>query len=266
MNSLLSFLPADPELRAACEAFAIPERVPASAEEVAFLATGRRTSLTLDRQEVAYWTFGDGPRVLLMHGWCSRGSHLAGFVAPLLAAGRSVVLFDAPGHGDSDGAASSMIHTARCALSLAQAGGGFEALIAHSAGSTAALWALANGLSVQKSVHLCGPSSMKQVVTGTARAQGLEQGLALRFEAWVETFTGVDLDSTTLSSLTANLHHAGLIIHDSSDRVVDLSQSRALQAAWPEARLQVTEGLGHRRILGDARTIASAVAFLAGEA
>jgi pimeloyl-ACP methyl ester carboxylesterase len=265
MSTLQNLLSNDPALEAACRAFAVPDRVHATAQEVAFLATATCSRLKVDAQDIVYWTLGNGPRVLLVHGWCSRGSHLMGFVEPLLAAGFSVVLFDAPAHGDSEGVVSSMIHAGRTALALAKALGDFHSLISHSGGSTAALWALANGLSVEKSVHISGPSSMKQVVIGSARAHGLDDTQAQAFQRWAEAFTRVSLDSADLPALTAGLSHQGLIVHDAGDRVVSLAQSQALQSAWPNSTLVITEGLGHRRILSAPQAITTIVGFLSIE-
>ena len=262
MSTLQNLLSMDPSLEAACRAFAIPDRVRATPPELEFLARAKRSTLKVNADHIVYWTLGKGPRVLLMHGWCSRGSHLMGFVEPLIAAGFSVTLFDAPGHGDSEGVVSSMIHAGRAALALAEETGHFHSLISHSGGSTAALWALANGLSVKKSVHICGPSSMKNIVIGIAHACGLERKKQETFQNWIEAFTRTDLHSADFPALTAGLRHKGLIVHDAGDRVVDLSHSQALHGAWLSSELLITEGLGHRRILSDLQTITTIVGFL----
>jgi pimeloyl-ACP methyl ester carboxylesterase len=275
-----------PDLEAVCRAFAVPDRVAASAEETALLSKATRGDLQVGTAPIAYWTFGEGPRVLLMHGWSSRGSHLGAFVAPLVASGFSAVLFDAPAHGESAGSVSSMIHAARTAVALAERlgseSGGTESrgkrtggevstgkacgaevfgIIAHSAGSMAALWALANGLSVRCSVHLGGPASLAGVTTGIARAHGLDEQQTQAFAGWAQRYMGVDGRSLELPALTANRDHRALLIHDLDDRVVPASQSQALNAAWPTSHLILTQGLGHRRILADAATIANTVEY-----
>lgn len=262
MSTVQNLLSMDPSLEIACRAFAIPDRVRATPQEVELLARAKRSTLKVNAEHFVYWTLGRGPRVLLVHGWCSRGSHLMGFVDPLLAAGFSVTLFDAPGHGDSEGAVSSMIHAGRAVLALAEELGDFHSLISHSGGSTAALWALANGVFVKKSVHICGPSSMKGIVIGIVRSHGLEKKNAEAFKDWAEAFTRTSLDSADLPALTAGLRHQGLIVHDAGDRVVHLSQSQTLHGSWSNSELLITEGLGHRRILSDLKTIATIVEFL----
>ncbi|MNI84841.1 hypothetical protein D3C73_1417760 [compost metagenome] len=103
---------------------------------------------------------------------------------------------------------------------------------------------------------------MKEVVLGIARAHGLDRKEVLAFKNWAEAFARVSLDSADLSALTSGLLHPGLIVHDAGDRIVDISQSQALHAAWFNSTLVVTEGLGHRRILGDLQVITAIVDFI----
>ncbi|MNU39777.1 putative aminoacrylate hydrolase RutD [compost metagenome] len=266
MSAFHTLLPIEPGIEAACKSFAVPDRIPASAKEADFLSKGHQARLAVGANQIAHWTFGNGPRVLLVHGWCSRGSHLLSFVEPLLAQGFSVTLFDAPGHGESDGEVSSMVHAGRAMQALAEEIGHVRAVISHSAGSMAALWAFANGLSVARSVHIGGPSSLTQIVNGNAHLHGLDQRQTQAFSEWVESFTGVPVHSLDLPTLAAGSLHPGLIIHDVDDRVVDSRQSQLLHAAWPTSRLVVSSGLGHRRILADPHTVTTAVEFLKKDA
>ena len=55
---------------------------------------------------------------------------------------------------------------------------------------------------------------------------------------------------------------AALLIHDGGDRRVPSWLGARLAAAWPCARLHVTRGLGHHRILHDDGVIAASVDFL----
>jgi pimeloyl-ACP methyl ester carboxylesterase len=55
-----------------------------------------------------------------------------------------------------------------------------------------------------------------------------------------------------------------LLLHDNEDRTAPLATGRALAGALRGARLQVTQGLGHRRILDDPTAIALAVQHLGG--
>ena len=62
--------------------------------EVVRLATARGGDAVAE-------VWGEGPVVLLVHGWGGWRGQLGRFVAPLVDAGHRVVAVDAPGHGDA---------------------------------------------------------------------------------------------------------------------------------------------------------------------
>lgn len=255
--------PADGRLAAARHAFSTPERIALGAHEKVLLADAAEVALRHEGLKLARWTLGSGPRVVLVHGWNSRGAHLLGFAGPLVAAGFSVTLFDLPGHGDSGGHASSVVHAARALRTLTVALGEVHAVIGHSMGSAATLLAFARGLQVRRSVHLAGPSSLTPMVKGLAVAQGLGPADAAAFAGWVEGFIGTRIACVDLERLQHGLRHPALILHDPEDRTVPFAASQALHTAWPGSRLEAAAGLGHRRLLVDAGVIARSVAFIA---
>jgi len=255
----------DGRLAAARHAFSAPERIPATPQELAALAPGALPALMHEGQRLARWTLGQGPRVLLVHGWNGRATQWLPWLPALQAAGFSVTLFDLPGHGDSTGHEASVEHAARAVQALSAEIGELHALVGHSMGSAAVLAALGRGVRVQRSVHLAGPSSLTPVVYGMAAAHGLEGDDRRAFAGWAERFIGQPLARLDLAQLRDGLRHPGLVLHDPQDRVVPYAASEALAATWPQARLQATPGLGHRRLLADPDVIRQAVDFLRGD-
>ncbi len=82
--------------------FLTPPRPRRPAGERALIAGAQARTVPIgDGSHVETWTWGNGPRVLLVHGWGGRGAQLGAFVEPLVSRGFSVVAFDAPGHGAS---------------------------------------------------------------------------------------------------------------------------------------------------------------------
>lgn len=254
---------ADGRMAAAHHAFSVPERVPLSPAERAALADAAEPPLRHDGLKLARWTLGSGPRVVLVHGWNSRGAQLLGFAGPLVEAGFSVTLFDLPGHGSSTGQVASVVHAGRALRALAEDIGEVHAVIGHSMGSAAALWAFSRGITVKRSVHLAGPSSLTPMVRGIAAAQSLGPADTAAFAGWVEGFIGMPLACVDLERLRPGLRHPGLILHDAEDRTVPIAASQALHAAWPGSHFEGLAGLGHRRLLQDADVIARSVAFVA---
>ena len=208
------------------------------------------------------WSWGEGPAVLLAHGWGGRGGQLHGFVQPLLEEGHSVLAFDGPGHGRSEGHTASVPMFAQAMSDLADLRGPFHAVIGHSFGGATAAYALSKGLPASKAVIIAAPESPVIFYLELLAALGYP---AARHEALLkalETDFGVRFDDVHGPTRAREIRIPGLILHDGQDREVPFAHGEAYAAAWPGARLQRTEGLGHRRILRDPGVIADSVAFL----
>ncbi|WP_030686647.1 alpha/beta fold hydrolase [Streptomyces globisporus] len=240
--------------------------------EAALLAGARTDRLRVRGKEVVTYAWGDGRRpVLLVHGWSSRASRLGSFAEELLARGYSPVAFDAPGHGDSPGKASNIVEYREIIRELHARHGDFEAVVAHSFGVLAALFALRDGVRTSRFVGLGGVGSFDMVLEGFQAGLGLDDRVMRAMRAHVErrlvpgepgVWERFGADHTP-DELGAPV----LLFHDEGDDVVPLAQARFLAGAHGErARLVVTRGLGHRRILTDPDVVAEAVEFATADA
>jgi pimeloyl-ACP methyl ester carboxylesterase len=248
--------------QAMLRAFLTPTRVAASSAEAQLLLTGRSSALLCSGQSIPTWTWGKGPCVVLAHGWDSRGSHLGSFIPGLTELGFSVTLYDAPAHGDAAGSMSSVVHMGKALSAVARSLGDVSAVIAHSAGSAAALWAFDHGLAVTCSVHLAGPSTLENVISAAARSAALPPNEYQTFRTEVADFIGAAIEDMGVDRLAPALRHPGLIVHDPDDRFVPFSESEALHDLWPASKLVPVPGLGHRRILIDPRVNSECVRFI----
>lgn len=231
------------------QAFTRPERLAETEDDRMALAQAKSISIPYAGLELRAWTWGQGPQVLLLHGWESRASHMAGFVAPLLQAGFSVTALDAPAHGASEGETTNVLDYGKAIVVVAQHLGPLTATIAHSVGSAASLYAFAHGVRVRASVHLCGPASLTRVFQYAARAGGLNEAARQQLEQMLVASIGAPLASMDLAQLQHGMRHPALIMHDPDDKEMPYTESQALVTAWPQAELVPTAGTGHRRIL-----------------
>lgn len=244
------------------DAFTRPQRRSPSFEQQARLNQGDYFEHPYAGGHLAAWRFGDGTPVLLVHGWDACAADMLTLLDPLRAAGHSVVVFDNPAHGRSSGERTSVLDIGEAVYSLAGALGEVRALVAHSVGSAASLWAFQRGLRVQNSVHFAGPSSLSAMLSLTARAFGLPPMVESALLDWGAELIGRPLADLDVENLYGALRHPGLIIHDPRDRVVPFAASQALHAYWPDSRLIAAEGLGHNRVLGDAQLIEQVLDFI----
>lgn len=228
-----------------------PRRTLADPVQAAWLATGVRGDIAHGGEAlvVRSWAMDTGrPRVLLVHGWESQAGawHAAG--RRLVEAGYAIVAYDAPGHGDSGGAGTDVRAMGQALAAVARAMGPIDAVVAHSLGSPASLFAFAAGLKVRASVHLAGPSSLLRALDRAAALARLDAHGALALRERFMLGTGYAPAEMELDRLADGLRHPALLLHDPDDEEVPYSESAALAAAWPQARLAPVAAAGHRRL------------------
>lgn len=249
--------------RAGERLFLSPPAVEAPRREREALARWERFAVDRRHGGLAAWRQGSGPVVLLVHGWGGRGGQLTSFAPALVEAGCTVVTFDAPAHGASPGRLASVVLFADAIAEVARVTGA-RAVIGHSMGGAAAAWAVARGLELDAVVAIGAPRTPATFFHSFADALRLSPGVRGAIRERVEARVGIRMEDVDVTT-AAPRHHAApmLVVHDHSDREVPFESGAAIADAWPGARLLATTGLGHRRILRDARVIDAAVSFVA---
>jgi pimeloyl-ACP methyl ester carboxylesterase len=239
-----------------------PRRRRRSENEHETLATGERLDLSLHGQRLAVWRWGRGPRALLVHGWGSRGARLSSFVRPLVEAGFSVVAFDAPGHGASEGRLSSLPEYIAAIEEIAQRIGAPEVFVAHSMGGAASAIAIKRGIVPKAAVFLAPAANPGEWTERFAAVLRIPDDVIAGMKESFERQFGYRWDEFDVPRAGASLSVALLVFHDKEDAEVPWNNGAAITAAWPGAELVTTEGLGHKLIAHDPEVVRRAVAFL----
>jgi pimeloyl-ACP methyl ester carboxylesterase len=247
--------------RVALWAFTTPRRHHRPAWERQIAGRGHRVRVG---SNLAAHRWGDGPVVLLVHGWEGRGTQLGRFVDPLVAAGFCVVAVDTPAHGDSSGTRTDLIETTEAVRKVARDLGLLTCVVAHSFGGVVTTLALERGLAAKGVVLIATPSSVADVLGRFADTIGLKGAALAAFRRSLERLTGVHLKDVEIIERVARLTQPALVVHDRGDREVPFHEAERLVARWPGATLVATEGLGHRRILKDEDVIRRIVGFARG--
>lgn len=251
--------------RQAFDAFLTPSRVARPLGEHAVLAVADETAV-LDGG-VRAWVWGEGPVTLLVHGWGGRGSQLGSLVPLLVNAGRRVVTFDAPAHGDSPGQRTTLTAMADTVAAVAAWAGPVAGIVAHSFGAAATTIALSRGTKASRVAYLAPAFRITAMVERFVSAVGLDAEDRARFlDALRDVNRGAGPEALDGPSLAPRLDTPLLVVHDRDDREVPHGDGVAAAESWPGARLVTTVGLGHRRILDDAHVHAIVRGFLDGDA
>lgn len=222
---------------------------------------GTQTEVQVGKRRVRVHAYGEGPLVVLAHGWKGGASQLSSLATSICAAGFRVALFDMPAHGEAAGWSTSAAEFVRILSHVTRELGPVHALVGHRLGGSAALLCAARGLPVAGVVALSPVPSFDFAMRRYARAFGLaptvKELLARRFEARTRT-KRAELDLTFVTPGVPTL-----LVHDLLDRGIPSRYSRELGQQWPGTHLIETCGFGHRRMLDADLVAQSVVDFLA---
>ena len=244
----------------------LPSKRQARARPVPAPWTARR--LPFEGGWITRWQRSDvpagAPPVLLVHGWAGDAQQWRALGDRLAAAGFDPVLVDLPAHGRSDGRRSNLPQWVRALFALTAAHGPWHAVAAHSLGALAAAHALAQGLPAGRLALVATSPPPRLFLRWFAGVLGPGESLAQRMQSGIERREGLPLQHFEADWLGPRLKQPTLLVHDTDDRTAPLAGAQRLGTAIAGARFQTTQGLGHRRILGDATVLDRLMEHLAG--
>lgn len=263
-NSALSRLAPSLAARLAERLFVTPIPTRRPAREERWAEGTERITIPSPLGPIPVWVWGTGPEtVVLVHGWSGRGLQLAAFVEPLVAHGFRVVTYDAPGHGDSRGRTSSMPAFAATLGAVGRWFGPISAVVAHSLGSTAAIYALAHReLVAERFVAVSPAARLHTIRERFGEMTGFTPPVIDRMRVAFEGRLGFDWEASEPLRLAPEMAMPSIVIHDSGDRFIPHSEGAELADLWPDGQLMTTSGLGHHRILRDPTVIDSVLTFI----
>lgn len=244
--------------------FRTPPRYRRLKREERCLARARYSATPYARGRLPTWTWGRGPRVLLVHGWGGHAGRLTPFVRPLVDAGFSVVAFDAPAHGRASGRRSGMPEFIAAIRAVARARGPFEAAIGHSLGAAASALALYEGLDFRSLVLLAPPADPEKYSGRFAKFFCIPEHTRDAMKRRLMSRYRLEWEQLRVSRGPGASRARLLVFHDPRDWKVPFKDGEEIVASWPRAELVRASGVGHHRIVRDPEVIGRAVQFLSG--
>lgn len=214
-------------------------------------------------RKIVIYKYGTGPKkVLLVHGWSGSGTQLSVIAKELVNKGFSVISFDAPAHGKAPGKTSMMPFFIESIYHIEKEYGPFEAAIGHSLGGMSLLKAIKNGFRVNKLVLIGTGNSVTHITKVFAKNMKLNENVAILMKAYFDKKFGEDMDNYSGAFSAESVKVETLVVHDKNDIDVHISSAHEIVDKLENGKLLVTEGLGHRKILGDPDVINKISTFI----
>ncbi len=201
-------------------------------------------------------------KALLVHGWSGRGTQLFKIADSLLENGYSVVSFDAPAHGKSKGSTTIMSEFILSILEIEKQYGPFEIAIGHSLGGMSVLNAIKNGLNVKKAVIIGSGDIVQDILDEFVSKLRLKPEISNRLRDYFENKYQVKMDDFSAYQAAKKIAIPVLVIHDKNDPEVPVTAGIHIHENLHNGSLVLTEGLGHRKILGNHDVIKKVIEFI----
>lgn len=201
-------------------------------------------------------------KILIVHGWSGRGTQLFKISDTLLAEGYSTVSFDAPAHGASAGNSSLMGDFIESILEIDKTMGPFYAIIGHSLGGMAVLNAMKQGLKVTSAVAIGSGDIIEDVIENFVKKLGLNSKYVPLLIRHFEKKLGTKMSDHAAFRAASTITVPVLVLHDKHDPEVPVKTAHNIYKHLNKGKLELTENLGHRKILGNAAVISKIITFI----
>ncbi len=214
-------------------------------------------------KSIMVYEYGNSPKkVLLVHGWSGRGTQLFKIADALVKEGYSTVSFDAPAHGKSPGNSSIMTEFIASIFELEKQFGPFEIAIGHSLGGMAVLNAAKSGLVVQKIAVIGSGDVVQDILDNFISRLELNPIISMKLRAHFENKYNESMDNYSAFKAAKELDIPILVVHDNHDYEVPVQAGINIHQHCKNGDLMLTDGLGHRKILGDSQVIQKIIEFI----
>ncbi|CAC9976920.1 alpha/beta fold hydrolase [Flavobacterium panici] len=217
---------------------------------------------TINKNVVTYQYGQSERKVLLIHGWSGRGTQLFKIADELLQNDFSTVSFDAPAHGKSEGKTTIMSEFIASILEIEKQFGPFEFAIGHSLGGMSVLNAIKDGLQVNKAVIIGSGDIVQDILDDFILKLKLKKEFSDRLRLFFEDKYQLKMDDFSAYKATQKIKIPVLVIHDNDDPEVPVKAGIHIHENLQNGTLFLTDGLGHRKILGNQTVIKKTLEFI----
>ncbi len=236
-----------------------PESIYSKSEQKA-LENAETFTIPFEEYPINCYAWGDGPAVILSHGWGSRAGHFVLMARILAAAGYRTVAYDAPGHTSFGRRRvrpdSSLFQFSKAVSSVAEYHDEVYAVIGHSLGAMAAVLTMAGypllqpfRFSTQKIVCISMPASLDLVLKEFCRERNMEKQAFTALKTELDAAFSIDSSVYNCREAAETLSIDTLVVQDTEDEYFSPEETLINAGGRDNLYIKTTKGLGHDRII-----------------
>lgn len=241
----------------------IKHKIPKRELEMDRTSIQKLISIPAINKEVVVYKYGKSEKkILLVHGWSGRGTQLFKIADELLNNGYSTISFDAPAHGKSPGKTTIMVDFIATILEIEKQFGPFDVAIGHSLGGMSVLNAIKQGLSVQYAVVIGSGDIVEDIIDDFIAKLQLKAKVSTHLRLHFEKKYREKMNDYSAFLAAKETSIPVLVIHDNDDPEVPVKAGKHIYEHLRNGELLLTDGLGHRKILGNPKVIERIVQFI----
>lgn len=241
----------------------IKHKIPKRELEMDAKSTKKLVEIPKINKKVVLYQYGESDKkILLAHGWSGRGTQLFKIADELIKVGYSTVSFDAPAHGKSPGKSAIMSDFIETILEIERQFGPFEAAVGHSLGGMSLLNAVKKGFKINHLAIIGSGDIVQDILDDFVAKLKLKPSISTQLRLHFEKKYGEEMDNYSGYKSAMEITIPVLVIHDKNDYEVPVTAGINIHKHLKNGELFLTEGLGHRKILGNHLVIEKLVKFI----
>ncbi len=249
----------------AARLFSTPIRYKTPKRELEMRENSRKKMIEIPSvsKKIMVYEYGKSDKkILLVHGWSGRGTQLVKIADAFLRKGYQTISFDAPAHGDSEGKSTLMPEFIDSILHLEKIYGKFEGVVGHSLGGMSVINSVKDGLNTKKAVIIGSGDVVQDILDDFVSQMKLKHQMSIRLKNYFEKKSKQKMNSLSTYLSAQKIDIPVLVIHDENDGDVPVECAFHIHKHLKKGSIYITEGLGHRKILGDSKVIRKTIEFI----
>jgi len=203
-------------------------------------------------------------KILILHGFDSYSYRFEKYIRPLKKEGFTIMAFDAPGHGISDGKTINSLQYKNAILRIEKTFGSFYGIMAHSVGGLAASLASEHLPNLKKLVLIAPAVEITRPIDSFSKMVSLPERVKERMYKLIIKLGKLPVSYFDARRAIEQISIPTLWLHDEEDAICPYKDVLPVQALkLPHVTFHITKGLGHSNIYRDGQTVKTIVNFFA---